>query len=126
MFYITVEDLIAKFGIDWATQEDFDLYADQVNAWLYGNSIPLEPATVLDSEIIKRAAYFLARAAKENQLYQNTDNIKSKKVSAQPGTSTETQYVAYKNVENRWVKQAKDLLKDFFVVCYVYQIDKIN
>ncbi len=126
MDYITKQQLIDKFGIDWATDEDFEFYAEQVNAWLYGRQIPTNLVDPKDILVVNQAAFFLARAAKEDQLYINTDNIKAQKGSAQQGTSFEIQYVAYKNAENRWIKLAKDLLVNFSTQSYVFLIDKIN
>lgn len=126
MEYITKDDLISKFGASWATDEEFQLYTDQVNAWLYGREIPQGLTDPEELNSIRMAAFFLTRAAKEEALYTNTDNIKSQKGSAQQGTSFEIEYVAYKNVENRWVKLANDILIRFTKRSYVFLIDKIN
>lgn len=126
MDYITKADLITKFGTSWASDEDFELYADLVNSWLYGRGIPQGVTNPEDIAMIRRAAFFLARAAKEDALYVSTDNIKSQKGSAQSGTNFEVEYVAYKNVENRWIKLAKDCLVNFLQSSYVSLINKIN
>lgn len=126
MDYITKQQLIDKFGVNWDTDENFELYTEQVNAWLTGREIPTGLTNPEDITVVTMAALFLARAAKEDALYVSTDNIKSEKGSAQQGTSYEIQYVAYKNVENRWIKLAKDLLVRFTNTSYVYLIDKIN
>ena len=126
MDYITKADLITKFGTSWASDEDFELYADLVNSWLYGRGIPQDVTNPDDITMIRRAAFFLARAAKEDALYVSTDNIKSQKGSAQSGTNFEVEYVAYKNAENRWIKLAKDCLVNFLQSSYVLLINKIN
>ena len=125
MNYITPLDLQTKFGADWTTVENFDLYAEQVNAWLYGNNIPIGVTDPTKAAAIRSAAFFLARAAKEDALYENTDNIKSRKGSAQPGTSFEVQYFAYARVQNRWVKIATDLLSEWFEPSFVHPLNKI-
>ena len=126
MDYISKADLVAKFGIAWATDEEFDLYADLVNAWLYGRGIPQDLTAAEDLECVRKASFFLARAAKEDALYVDTDNVKARKGSAQQGTSFEVQYEAHQNVMNRWVKIALDLLSNFISEKYVFLIDKIN
>jgi hypothetical protein len=125
MDYITPDDLLVKFGEAWASEEDRELFAEQINAWLYGRQIPLV-TTEGTKQVIRSAAFFLARAAKENQLYVDTENVKAMKVSAQPGTSVEYQYAAYKNAQNRWVKLAEDLLVDFSSPTYSTPLYKIN
>lgn len=126
MDYITPLDLQTKFGADWTTVDNFDLYAEQVNAWLYGNNIPIGVIDPTKAAAIRSAAFFLARAAKEDALYENTDNIKARKGSAQPGTSFEVQYFAYARVQNRWVKIATDLLSEWFETTIVHPLYKIN
>lgn len=126
MSYITADDLLNKFGPTWAEPEDLDLYAEQVNAWLYGKNIPINVIDPIKLASIRSAAFFLARAAKEDALYTDSDPIKSKKVSAQPGTSVETQYFAYRSVENRWVKIANDMLSEWFETSFVHPLYKIN
>ena len=126
MNYITALELQTKFGETWASAEDFDLYAEQVNAWLYGNNIPLNVVDQTKAAAIRSAAFFLARAAKEDALYQDTDNVKSRKGSAQPGTSFEVSYFSYARVQNRWVKIATDLLAEWFETTYVHPLHKIN
>lgn len=125
--YITVEDLVTKFGAQWDTPENLDSHADLVNAWLFGKSIPLADQVSPQEWIyIQKAAFFLARAAKENELYTDSSDIKSEKVSADTGTSVETSYFAYVNAKSRWIKSAEDLLSPWLNTSRVFQILKIN
>lgn len=126
--YITVQDLVDKFGTAWASSDDFDIYADLVNAWLFGKNIPTESQVSSESwAVIKQAAFFLARAAKEDSLYTSDDGIKSESVSADTGVSVETSYFAYQKVMNRWIKAAMDLLDPWMSnSSLVFSIDKIN
>lgn len=126
--YITAQDLVDKFGSAWASADDFDVYSELVNAWLFGKNIPLESQVSSESwAVIKQAAFFLARAAKEDALYTNDDGIKSESVSADTGVSVETSYFAYQKVLNRWIKAAMDLLDPWLSsTSLVFSIDKIN
>lgn len=127
MEYITAEELLARFGAAWATPEEYADYADLVNAWLMGAGLSSPSSYNADDVIIyKKASFFLARAAKEGQLFVDSDGIKSQKVSADTGTSVETAYFAYQSAENRWVKAAKSMIGSLITYTVVSAIHKIN
>lgn len=127
MEYITDAELLAHFGPAWATPEQYLEYADLINAWLMGAGLPsIDSFPAEDQMNIKKACYFLARAAKEEQLFTDSTGIKSEKVSADTGTYVETSYFAYQTAENRWVKAAKSILGSYIVNSYVSAIHKIN
>ena len=128
MDFITRTDLEDKFGQAWATSEDFDLYADQVNAWLTGQGLEAVYKVAEHQTLVLKASYFLARAAKEDALYISSDNVKARKGSAQPGTFAELTYFATAPIKNKWIKVAEDMLLPLFNLVrsqVVFAIDKI-
>lgn len=127
MEYITADELLVRFGAAWATPEQYSEYADLTNAWLMGAGLSSPSSyNAEDTVIYKKASFFLARAAKEGQLFVDSDGIKSQKVSADTGTSVETSYFAYQSAENRWVKAAKGMIGSLITYSAVSVIHKIN
>lgn len=127
MIYITPDDLKAKFGDNWATDADLEDYSDLVNAWMTKHRLPTKDQTSIENWIeIKKGAFFLARAAKSNELYFSEDGLKSEKASAESGTFVETSYFAYKNAMSYWVKAALDLFDPYMSTELVFFLPKIN
>lgn len=127
MIYITPEDLKTKFGDNWATDADLEDISDLVNAWMTKYSLPTQDkVNIVDWLEIKKGAFFLARAAKDKELYFSEDGVKSEKVSAETGTYVETTFFAYKNAMNYWVKAAMDLFNPYINTELVFFLPKIN
>ncbi|MCP3791562.1 hypothetical protein [Pseudomonas sp. N2-11] len=91
--FVTVADVTAKLGPDWAGAGDAVLAVAMANAWLTAKIKRAVPEVVPDA--IKSAGAQVAKLAAAGKLYKDTQReVQSKTVSAQAGTSTSKTYVA--------------------------------
>ena len=91
--FITVADVDAQLGPDWAGAGDPVLAVVMANAWLTAKIKRAVPDPVPDE--IKTAGAQVAKEAAAGKLYTNTQKeVQSKTVSAQSGTSVSKTYVA--------------------------------
>ena len=85
--FITVADVDAQLGPDWAGTGDAILAVTMANAWLTAKILRVVPDPVPDA--IKTAGAQVAKEAAAGNLYKATQKeVLSKTVSAQSGTST--------------------------------------
>lgn len=91
--FITVADVDAQLGPDWAGAGDPVLAVTMANAWLTAKIKRAVPDPVPDE--IKTAGAQVAKEAAAGKLYTNTQKeVQSKTVSAQSGTSVSKTYVS--------------------------------
>ena len=91
--FITVADVDAQLGPDWAGTGDAILAVTMANAWLTAKILRVVPDPVPDA--IKTAGAQVAKEAAAGNLYKATQKeVLSKTVSAQSGTSTSKTYAA--------------------------------
>jgi hypothetical protein len=89
--FITVADVTAQLGPDWAGTGDPVLAVAMANAWLTSKILRVVPDP-LPSEI-KTAGAYAAKEAAAGNLYKATQKeVLSKTVSAQSGTSVSKTY----------------------------------
>ena len=91
--FITVADVTAQLGPDWAGTGDPVLAVAMANAWL---TVKINrPVADPVPEAIKLAGAQVAKVAAAGGLYASTQKeVQSKTVSAQPGTSVSKTYVS--------------------------------
>jgi hypothetical protein len=91
--FITVADVDALLGSDWAGSGDPVLAVVMANAWLTAKI--KRPVADPTPEAIKQAGAQVAKEAAAGRLYKATQKeVLSKTVSAQSGTSTSKTYAA--------------------------------
>jgi len=91
--FITVADVDAQLGPDWAGTGDPVLSVAMANAWLTAKIKRVVPDPVPAE--IKTAGAQVAKVAAAGNLYKDTKKeVQSTTVSAQAGTSTSKTYVA--------------------------------
>ncbi|CAN7254864.1 hypothetical protein LJR159_000960 [Pseudomonas brassicacearum] len=107
--FITVADVDALLGPDWAGTGDPVLAVSMANAWLTAKiNRPVADPT---PEAIKLAGAQVAKEAAAGKLYTSTQKeVQSKTVSAQSGTSVSKTYVAGSTDQSAGVNFAIALL----------------
>ncbi|MBV4552278.1 hypothetical protein [Pseudomonas marvdashtae] len=107
--FITVADVDALLGPDWAGTGDPVLAVSMANAWLTAKiNRPVADPT---PEAIKLAGAQVAKEAAAGKLYTSTQKeVQSKTVSAQSGTSVSKTYVAGSTDQSAGVNFAMALL----------------
>lgn len=91
--FITVADVAAQLGPDWAGAGDPVLAVAMANAWLTARIKRVVPDPVPAE--IKTAGAHMAKVAAAGNLYKDTKKeVQSTTVSAQAGTSVSKTYVA--------------------------------
>lgn len=107
--FITVADVDALLGPDWAGTADPVLAVAMANAWLTAKiNRPVADPT---PEAIKLAGAQVAKEAAAGKLYTSTQKeVQSKTVSAQSGTSVSKTYVAGSTDQSAGVNFALALL----------------
>ena len=107
--FITVADVDALLGPDWAGTGDPVLAVAMANAWLTAKiNRPVADPT---PEAIKLAGAQVAKEAAAGKLYTSTQKeVQSKTVSAQSGTSVSKTYVAGSTDQSAGVNFALALL----------------
>jgi len=107
--FITVADVDALLGPDWAGTGDPVLAVAMANAWLTAKiNRPVADPT---PEAIKLAGAQVAKEAAAGKLYTSTQKeVQSKTVSAQSGTSVSKTYVAGSTDQSASVNFALALL----------------
>ena len=108
--FITVADVDAQLGPDWAGAGDPVLAVTMANAWLTAKIKRAVPDPVPDE--IKTAGAQVAKEALAGKLYTNTQKeVQSQTVSAQSGTSVSKTYVAGSDDQSAAVNFALALLE---------------
>ena len=108
--FITVADVDAQLGPDWAGSGDPVLAVAMANAWLTAKIKRVVPDPV-PTEIITAGAQ-VAKEAAAGKLYTSTQKeVQSKTVSAQSGTSVSKTYVAGSTDQSASVSFALALLE---------------
>lgn len=78
--FVTIEQVDALLGADWALPDQKAMAIMQANDWLFSQAIP--PDT--DDERITRAGAYLARMAARGELFASSEGvIKSSRVKAE-------------------------------------------
>ena len=91
--FITVADVSAELGPDWAGTGDAVLAVSMANAWLTAKILRVVPDPV--PVAIKTAGAYVAKEAVAGNLYKATKKeVVSSTVSAQSGTSVSKTYAA--------------------------------
>lgn len=91
--FITVADVSAELGPDWAGTGDAVLAVSMANAWLTAKILRVVPDPVPTA--IKTAGAYVAKEAVAGNLYKATKKeVVSSTVSAQSGTSVSKTYAA--------------------------------
>jgi hypothetical protein len=91
--YITVADVDAQLGLEWAGTGDALLAVSMANAWLTAKILRVVPDLV--PAAIKTAGAYVAKEAVVGNLYKATKKeVVSSTVSAQSGTSVSRTYAA--------------------------------
>lgn len=122
--FITVADVDAQLGPDWAGTGDSVLAVVMANAWLTAkikravpNPVPAE---------IKTAGAQVAKEAAAGKLYTATQReVQSKTVSAQSGTSVSKTYVAGSTDQSAGVNFALALLEPWIKRTGVMMLKRI-
>ena len=88
MIYITIEDVDAELGSDWAEPAAKPLAVQMANDWLTFQGIPAD----IDDGRITRAGAYLAKMAAAGTLFASSDGVvKSERVKADT-VEVETEY----------------------------------
>ena len=107
--FITVADVDAQLGPDWAGTGDPVLAVTMANAWLTAKIKRVVPDPIPTE--IKTAGAQVAKEAAAGNLYKATQKeVQSKTVSAQSGTSVSKAYVAGSTDQSAGVNFALALL----------------
>lgn len=122
--FITVADVDAQLGPDWAGAGDPVLAVAMANAWLTAKIKRAVPDPVPDE--IKTAGAQVAKEAAAGKLYTNTQKeVQSKTVSAQSGTSVSKTYVAGSTDQSAGVNFALALIDPWIRRTGVFMLKKV-
>jgi hypothetical protein len=122
--FITVADVDAQLGHDWAGTGDPVLAVTMANAWLTAKIKRVVPDPVPTE--IKTAGAQVAKEAAAGKLYTSTQKeVQSKTVSAQSGTSVSKTYVAGSTDQSAGVHFALALLEPWIKRSGVMMLKRI-
>lgn len=122
--FITVADVDAQLGSGWAGPGDAVLAVAMANAWLTAQITRPVPDPI-PKEIIMAGAQ-IAKEAAAGGIYKATDQeVASKTVSAQTGTSVSKTYVAGSVELSQSERFAIALLKPWTVRARVFMLSRI-
>lgn len=122
--FITVADVDAQIGPDWAGAGDPVLAVAMANAWLTAKIKRAVPDPVPTE--IKTAGAQVAKEAAAGKLYTSTQKeVQSKTVSAQSGTSVSKTYVSGSTDQSAGVNFALALLEPWIKRSGVMMLKRI-
>ncbi len=122
--FITVADVDAQLGPDWAGSGDPVLAVAMANAWLTAKIKRVVPDPIPTE--IKTAGAQVAKEAAAGKLYTATQReVQSKTVSAQSGTSVSKTYVAGSTDQSAGVNFALALLTPWITRSGVIMLKRV-